>query len=59
VEISTHRQRCKELPPLQVGEAERLTEAFLANNSITVCPTRYAAPIESFSRYSRQAAGKL
>jgi hypothetical protein len=58
-EVATHRQRCRELPPLQAGEAERLTAAFLANNSITVCPTRYAAPIESISRYSRQTAGSL
>jgi hypothetical protein len=41
-----HRQRCKQLPPMQAGEAERLVAAFLATNSITACPMRYAAPVE-------------
>jgi hypothetical protein len=41
-----HRLRCKQLPPIQAGEAERLVEAFLATNSITACPTRYVAPVE-------------
>jgi hypothetical protein len=43
--IHAHRLRCKSLPPMQVGEAERLAAAFLATRNITTCPTRYAAPI--------------
>jgi hypothetical protein len=41
-----HRLRCKSLPPIQAGEAERLVAGFLATNAITACPTRYAAPVE-------------
>jgi hypothetical protein len=41
-----HRLRCKQLPPIQAGEAERLVAAFLATNAITPCPERYAAPVE-------------
>jgi len=50
VEGLAHRQRCKSLPPMQVGEPEHLMAAFLANRSITTCPTRYAAPTEHASR---------
>lgn len=41
-----HRRRCKGLPPLEPGEHERLVKEFLAVRSITLCPTRYAAPVE-------------
>jgi hypothetical protein len=41
-----HRLRCKQLPPMQAGEAERLVAAFLATNAVTACPERYAAPVE-------------
>ena len=41
-----HRLRCKQLPPMRAGEAERLVAAFLATNSVTACPVRYAAPVE-------------
>jgi hypothetical protein len=41
-----HRLRCKQLPPIRAGEAERLVAAFLATNTITPCPIRYAAPVE-------------
>jgi hypothetical protein len=41
-----HRLRCKQLPPMRAGEAERLVAAFLATNSITACPTRYVAPVD-------------
>jgi hypothetical protein len=41
-----HWERCRNLPPLQTGEAESLTTAFLATRSITVCPARYAAPLQ-------------
>ena len=39
-------QRCKKLPPLQVGEAEELVAAFLAGHSLTTCPVRYATAVE-------------
>jgi len=48
-----HRRRCETLPPLQSGEAEALVANFLASRSITVCPTRYAAPIEQRPLYAR------
>jgi hypothetical protein len=49
-----HRQRCKALPPVQPGEAERLTAEFLANRGVTSCPTRYAAPIEQVPQFLRK-----
>jgi len=49
VEGLAHRQRCKNLPPMRAGESEHLMAAFLANRSITACPTRYAAPTEHAS----------
>lgn len=48
-----HRRRCRSLPPVQAGEAERLMADFLANRSITACPTRYAAPIEQRPLFPR------
>ena len=47
-----HRRRCQQLPALQTGEADRLIAAFLAANSITVCPTRYVLPVEQTPQYS-------
>jgi len=44
--VQAHRRRCKSLPPLTPGEHERLVREFLAVKSITLCPTRYAAPVE-------------
>jgi hypothetical protein len=41
-----HRQRCKRLSPIQPGEAEHLVANFLASRTVTVCPARYAAPVE-------------
>ena len=41
-----HRLRCRHLPPMKSGEAERLVAAFLAAHSVTACPKRYAAPVE-------------
>jgi len=41
-----HRLRCKSLPPIQNGEAELLVAGFLATRDITICPARYAAPVE-------------
>jgi len=43
------RQRCKNLPPLQVHEVRHLMAAFLATRSVTICPTRYAVPSEQGS----------
>ena len=45
-EALAHRQRCRSLPPLRPGEAENLLADFLATRGVTVCPTRYVAPIE-------------
>jgi hypothetical protein len=48
-----HRRRCQKLPALQAGEAEHLVATFLAARTITVCPTRYAAPVEQQPLYNR------
>ena len=41
-----HRQRCRLLPPLQKGEAERLVAEFLATRgSVTVCPPAYLVAV--------------
>jgi hypothetical protein len=49
-----HRLRCRSLPPLQAGEAERLLAGFLATKDITVCPVRYAAPVEQRLQSTRR-----
>lgn len=46
LEALQHRRRCEQLPALRDGEVESLVAEFLAGRSITVCPTRYAAPVE-------------
>jgi hypothetical protein len=48
-----HRRRCERLPALQDGEAEDLVAAFLAARSVTMCPTRYVAPVEQRPLYNR------
>ena len=48
-----HRRRCKSLPPLQAGEAERLMAEFLATRGVTACPTRYAVPTAQRSQDER------
>ena len=48
-----HRLRCKSLPPMQPGEAERLLAGYLATRDVTACPTRYAAPVEQRSYFAR------
>jgi len=41
-----HAKRCRSLPPLQPGEVERLTSAFIAaKGGITHCPTAFVAPV--------------
>ena len=49
-----HRRRCENLPPLERDEAEHLIAAYLAAKSVTICPTRYAAPVEQRPLYSRE-----
>jgi len=46
VKTESHRRRCRNLPPIQAGEAERLVAGFLATRGVTPCPTRYAVAIE-------------
>ena len=53
-DAQAHRRRCKSLPPVQPGEAERLMADFLATRGVTACPTRYAAPIEQQSKPARR-----
>jgi hypothetical protein len=48
-----HSMRYRSLPPIPADEVERLVAAFLAARTITVCPTRYAAPIEQRSQLTR------
>ena len=48
-----HRQRCRSLPPIQHGEAERLIANFLATKDVTACPIRYLLPIEPQSPLAR------
>lgn len=48
-QVLAHRLRCQTLPPLKPGEHERLVAAFLAVRGVTVCPARYAAPVEQLS----------
>lgn len=48
-----HRRRCEQLPALRAGEAEDLVAAYLASRGATVCPVRYAAPVEQLPQYSR------
>jgi hypothetical protein len=46
-------RRCKELFPVQRGESERLMAEFMATRSITVCPVRYAVPVEQHAQIVR------
>jgi hypothetical protein len=39
---------------VQPGEAERLMANFMAAKGVTICPTRYAAPIEQVSQFARR-----
>ena len=42
-----HAQRCRALPPLRPGEAERLVAAFAAKRGgPTKCPTAYLVPMQ-------------
>jgi hypothetical protein len=45
-QVTAHKLRCKTLRPLKPGEHERLVAEFLAVRNVTLCPARYAAPIE-------------
>jgi hypothetical protein len=53
-EALAHRRRCRGLPKVQPGEAERLIADFVATKGVTACPTRYAAPIEQQSQLARR-----
>jgi hypothetical protein len=55
-QAQAHRRRCKTLPPLQPGERERLVTAFLAARSVTLCPARYAAPVEQRPQLTRSGS---
>lgn len=46
-------RRCKDLSPVQRGESDRLMAEFMATRSITVCPVRYAAPVEQRAQIVR------
>ncbi|MGA3401126.1 MAG: hypothetical protein ABSC95_18070 [Acetobacteraceae bacterium] len=46
-------RRCKDLSPVQRGESERLMAEFMATRSITVCPVRYAVPVEQRAQVVR------
>jgi hypothetical protein len=40
-----HRERCRTLPPLARGEAERLLQSFIeSGGTIKACPMRYLLP---------------
>lgn len=42
-----HSQRCRALPPLEPGEADRLVSEFAAKRSgLTKCPTAYLVPLQ-------------
>ena len=43
-EAAAHRARCRDLPPLRHGEAERLVVEFLAGSSGDAMPGRLSAP---------------
>ena len=45
-EAQARWRRCKTLSPVQRGDTERLIADFMATRSITLCPARYAAPVE-------------
>jgi hypothetical protein len=53
VDALARRRRCRSLPPIQHGEAERLIANFLATKDVTVCPIRYLLPIEPQSQLAR------
>jgi hypothetical protein len=44
-QAAAHRQRCRRLPPLRLGEAEQLVAKFLADRPVTQCPTVYLVPL--------------
>lgn len=50
-----HKQRCRGLPPLAVGDAERLIAEFLVARGVTQCPPRYSVSVEPTSRLTRMS----
>jgi hypothetical protein len=51
---TAHGKRCRQLPPVRPGEAERLVSEFLSHHRVTVCPTRYAVAIEQPSQLTKR-----
>ncbi len=43
--VEAHRQRCKALPPLGEGEAERLVAEFAATRKVTHCAPGFAVAV--------------
>ncbi len=43
--VEAHRQRCKALPPLGEGEAERLVAEFAATCRVTYCAPGFAIAV--------------
>jgi hypothetical protein len=41
-----HMERCRALPTMRPGEAERLTAAFIAARGITRCPPAYVVAVQ-------------
>jgi len=41
-----HMERCRALPRMQPGEAERLMAAFIASRGITQCPPAYVVAVQ-------------
>ena len=46
LKIKAHRDRCRLLPPLNKGDAERLVAEFIErHNGVTKCPVAYLVPL--------------
>jgi hypothetical protein len=41
-----HMERCRALPRMQPGEAERLMAAFIAARGVTQCPPAYVVAVQ-------------
>lgn len=52
-EASARWRRCKTLAPVRPGDTERLMADFIATRGITLCPARYAAPVEQRTQIMR------
>ncbi len=52
-ELLARWRRCKDLSPVQRDESDRLMAEFMATRTITVCPVRYAVPVEQHAQVVR------